>query len=87
MTTSTPLGLDHVKLEDIEAYKLNYAAHDVGKGLNDVIQYYNKWAQKGTYEQVCKRHVRTTKRIELSFKELYKFKKEYGRQPPCAIDH
>ena len=67
MTTNTPLGLAHIKPEDVEAYKLNYAAHDVGKGLNDVIQYYNKWAQKGTYEQVGKRHVRSTKYLVLPF--------------------
>ena len=66
MTTNTPLGLDHVKPEDVEAYKLNYGAYDVGKQLNDVIDYYNEWAQNGTYEQVCTRLVTTTKHLVLS---------------------
>ncbi|KAI0228373.1 hypothetical protein LSAT2_021147 [Lamellibrachia satsuma] len=52
MSTSNLLGIDHVKPEDVDAYKQNYGAHDVGKELKDVVEYYNKWAQDGTYEQV-----------------------------------
>jgi len=55
MSTENILGIDLVKPEDVDAYKQNYGAHGVGKELKDVVQYYNEWAQNGTYEQVTMR--------------------------------
>ena len=66
MSTINLLGIDHVKPEDIDAYKQNYGAHDVGKELKDVVEYYNKWVQGGTYEQVCRSSVDTANYIIVS---------------------
>ena len=49
---SSPPGMRGVREEDRVAYTANYCTHTVGISIEETIDNYNLWAQRGTYEMV-----------------------------------
>ena len=53
MSTNNTVGLQGVSTESVDALDKSNGAFKVGYGLEQVIDYYDKWAPEGTYEKVC----------------------------------
>ncbi|KAI0235751.1 hypothetical protein LSAT2_013729 [Lamellibrachia satsuma] len=54
MSTDNVVGLEGVDKQDTDAYTKNYGAFVAGQGFDKVMNYYDNWAQDGTYEEVLR---------------------------------
>ena len=54
MSTDNVVGLKGVDTQDADAYTKNYGAFVAGQGFDKVMNYYDNWAQDGSYEEVCR---------------------------------